>query len=210
MSAETDRERRLLDAALVEFSKKGLQGARTAEIAKRAGVNKQLIHHYFGTKEGLFIAALEEAYLAPRRKDDRMDFDALAPLDALRAFIKHIAETTIRHSQLQMLIIDENMHRGRHLGGLDSVRIAYGKLVAALDRILKRGSEAGVMRGGLDTNTVYLFIISFLALPITTAHTLSGILGIDVTSKEKEEEMRERCIDLLLNGLGGDAGSAAG
>ncbi len=45
---------RIVDAALEVFSAKGYAGARVAEIADRAGVNKQLITYYFGGKEGLY------------------------------------------------------------------------------------------------------------------------------------------------------------
>jgi TetR/AcrR family transcriptional regulator len=44
----------ILDAALEVFSAKGYAGARVAEIADRAGVNKQLITYYFGGKQGLY------------------------------------------------------------------------------------------------------------------------------------------------------------
>jgi TetR/AcrR family transcriptional regulator len=44
----------ILDAAVEVFSAKGYAGARVAEIADRAGVNKQLITYYFGGKEGLY------------------------------------------------------------------------------------------------------------------------------------------------------------
>lgn len=53
--AERTRER-LLDAALVEFGEHGYAGARISAIARRAGVNQQLISYYFDGKEGLFRA----------------------------------------------------------------------------------------------------------------------------------------------------------
>src|SRR5882672_2033057 len=60
---DADRSRRaLLDAALEEFSLRGFAGARVADIARRAGVNKQLINYYFGSKEGLYLA-LQRAWL---------------------------------------------------------------------------------------------------------------------------------------------------
>ena len=49
-------QERILAAALEIFSAKGYAGGRVAEIAERAGVNKQLITYYFGGKEGLFRA----------------------------------------------------------------------------------------------------------------------------------------------------------
>ena len=49
--------KRILDAATVEFARKGLGGARVDAIATRAKSNKRMIYHYFGSKEGLFTAA---------------------------------------------------------------------------------------------------------------------------------------------------------
>lgn len=56
----------LLDAARHEFADKGLSGARVSEIADRAGVNKQLISYYFGGKQGLYDAIVEEWLVAER------------------------------------------------------------------------------------------------------------------------------------------------
>lgn len=44
----------ILDAAVAEFSAKGFAGARVSGIARRAGVNQQLIAYYFDSKEGLY------------------------------------------------------------------------------------------------------------------------------------------------------------
>jgi TetR/AcrR family transcriptional regulator len=55
---EPSARTRLLQAALEEFSQLGPGGARTSRIAAKAGINKQLIHYYFGTKERLYQAVL--------------------------------------------------------------------------------------------------------------------------------------------------------
>ncbi len=48
----------LLRAAVDEFQKYGLAGARVDRIAREAGVNKRMIYHYFGDKEGMFAHAI--------------------------------------------------------------------------------------------------------------------------------------------------------
>ena len=58
--------KRILAAATVEFARKGLGGARVDEIALRSKSNKRMIYHYFGSKEQLFKAVLEAAYLGIR------------------------------------------------------------------------------------------------------------------------------------------------
>src|SRR6516225_6660906 len=52
----------ILKAALQEFAHEGVAGARTDEIARRAGVNKALLYYYFKDKEGLYAAALEQVF----------------------------------------------------------------------------------------------------------------------------------------------------
>jgi TetR/AcrR family transcriptional regulator len=49
---------RILSAALAEFAARGFAGARVDAIARRAGVNKRMLYHYFDDKEGLFRAVL--------------------------------------------------------------------------------------------------------------------------------------------------------
>ena len=61
---ERSRER-ILDAALEEFAAKGFAGARVEAIAKRAGLNKQLISHHFGGKEGLYRAVMDRRLAQP-------------------------------------------------------------------------------------------------------------------------------------------------
>jgi AcrR family transcriptional regulator len=72
---DADRTRRaLLDAARAEFAAKGLAGARVNEIADRAGVNKQLISYYFGGKQALYDALVEE-WLTQERELRSPDID---------------------------------------------------------------------------------------------------------------------------------------
>src|SRR5690242_1021937 len=63
---------KILDAALAEFSERGLPAASTDDIAERCGVNKRMIYYYFGSKEGLYLAALEQVFeKLVARKGDR-------------------------------------------------------------------------------------------------------------------------------------------
>src|SRR5215470_13930703 len=52
----------ILNAALREFAREGLAGARTDAIARAAGVNKALISYYFGGKNGLYSATLDHVF----------------------------------------------------------------------------------------------------------------------------------------------------
>ncbi|MEV0640775.1 TetR family transcriptional regulator [Streptomyces sp. NPDC050619] len=62
-----DTRGRILTAAREEFSERGYDKASMRGIAKAAGVDPALVHHYFGTKEQVFEAAVEVAF-APALK----------------------------------------------------------------------------------------------------------------------------------------------
>ena len=75
LSGERDPERTraaILAAAMEEFTTHGLNGARVDEIAKRSGVNKRMIYYYFGDKNGVYLAVLEEIYADIRNAEIRL------------------------------------------------------------------------------------------------------------------------------------------
>jgi len=59
----------LLKAARAAFAEGGLEGARVDDIARRAGINKQLVYHYFGSKDALYTAVIEEVYHEIREQE---------------------------------------------------------------------------------------------------------------------------------------------
>ncbi len=56
-SAEERREQ-ILEAAVEEFAAKGLRGASVEDVAERVGVSQPYVYKLFGTKKGLFLAAM--------------------------------------------------------------------------------------------------------------------------------------------------------
>lgn len=59
---EQDGRERILAAAIRTFSEVGYAGASTAAIAREAGVTQPLVHHHFGTKDGLWRAAVDRVF----------------------------------------------------------------------------------------------------------------------------------------------------
>ena len=81
------KEELILNAASDVFIEKGLSGARTQEIADRAGINKTLLHYYFRTKENIFARILQRVFSSFLAQiDSAIADDAPFPI-ALRTFI---------------------------------------------------------------------------------------------------------------------------
>src|SRR6267154_6338960 len=78
----------ILKAALEEFMHEGPSGARTEEIARRAGVNKALLYYYFKDKEGLYTAALEQVFTGLHdRVMSVLDNQTLLPREKLLKYV---------------------------------------------------------------------------------------------------------------------------
>src|SRR5882757_9942514 len=80
--------KKLLTAARREFAENGLAGARVDEIAERAGVNKQLVYHYFGDKDALYLAVLEWVYAEIRTQERKLNLEGLPPQLAIKKLIE--------------------------------------------------------------------------------------------------------------------------
>src|SRR6476659_9531372 len=80
----------LLAVATRVFAEDGFSGARIDEIAEQTRTTKRMIYYYFGGKEQLYLAVLENAYRGIREAEQRLDVRHLDPIDAIRA----VAEMT--------------------------------------------------------------------------------------------------------------------
>lgn len=141
---------RILAAAKAEFARLGLGGARVDEIADKAEANKRMIYHYFGNKEDLFTAVLEDAYLDIRTAEQDLHLDDMPPAQALETLIKFTWTYYLENPEFIRLVNSANLHEGRHLERSDKVVRASRRYVSTIRNILKRGAAAGVFREGVD------------------------------------------------------------
>ncbi len=146
---DPDRTREaILAAAQDEFAAKGLFGGRVNTIARRAGANKRMIYHYFGNKDGLYLAALERVYEDLRGTERRLDLDHLEPELAIQRLVEFNFDYSRQHPELISLINSENLHRARHLSRSRKVRELHSPFVKLIGDILRRGVAKGVFRRG--------------------------------------------------------------
>jgi TetR/AcrR family transcriptional regulator len=100
---------RILAAALEVFAERGFDGARTREIAERAGANLGLIKYYFEGKEQLWKAAVGRAFAelqADFVQGSLPDADA-APLVWLERAVRQFVHFVARHPEFMRLMNDE-------------------------------------------------------------------------------------------------------
>ncbi|MDB5613307.1 MAG: TetR/AcrR family transcriptional regulator, partial [Devosia sp.] len=69
----------IIEVAAQEFALNGLSGARIDEIAAKTRSSKRMIYYYFGSKEGLYVSALENAYRQVREGEAKLDIAGMSP-----------------------------------------------------------------------------------------------------------------------------------
>src|SRR6476659_5932109 len=115
-SRDPERTRqKILEAALEEFARFGLGGARVDRIAQRARANKRMLYYYFGDKDALFLAALEDRYAHIRSAERSLALEHLDPRAALERLIEFTWEYFLEHPEFMTLLNSENLHQGRHV-----------------------------------------------------------------------------------------------
>ena len=100
----------ILRAATAEITAKGLTGARVDAIAERAGVNKRMLYHYFGDKQGLYLAVLEATYAAIRAAEIGLNLTELDPAAGMRRLVLFTWQYFIDHPEFLSLLVTENMN----------------------------------------------------------------------------------------------------
>jgi AcrR family transcriptional regulator len=104
----TESARRLLEAAAAEFSERGLAGARVARISTRAKANKQLIYAYFGDKDRLFDAVIQDRYA---------ELNQAVPLDPydLPGWVVGVFDYIVTNPALMRLNAWQELERPEHV-----------------------------------------------------------------------------------------------
>lgn len=193
--------KKLLTAARREFAKSGLAGARVDEIAARAGVNKQLLYHYFGDKDALYLAVLEWVYEEIRSHERKLNLEGLPPEQAIKKLIESSFDHLALHPDFIVLLNDENRNRARHVRASLRIEDMHSPLVSMVSTILKQGVRAGTFRKGVNPVHLYISIAGLSYFFFSNTPTLSAIFGRDLSSATAKRARRRHVVDLVMQAL---------
>jgi len=192
---------KLLAAARHEFAARGLAGARVDDIAARAGVNKQLVYHYFGDKDALYLAVLEWVYEEIREQERKLRLEGLPPEKAIRKLIESSFDHLAAHPDFIVLLNDENRGGARHVSGSKRLEAMHSPLVSMVTRILREGVRSGVFRKGINPLQLYISIAGLSYFFFSNTPTLSAIFGKDLSTDAAKRARRSHVVDLVMRAL---------
>jgi AcrR family transcriptional regulator len=196
-----DTRRDILAAAMHEFAEKGLLGARVDDIAARTRTTKPMIYYHFGSKEKLYAAVMEEAYVGVRSKEQSLHLDDLAPVEAMRRLVEVTFEHHAAYPEYVRLVCAENMERGRHITGRPSLVQRNAIAIETVSKLLERGEKAGAFRSGVDPFHLHFFINSFCFMRVSNRYTVYAVFGKDLWEPDDVPLQREMIIEAVLRYL---------
>src|SRR2546423_6582539 len=169
-----ERRDDVLDAALTEFAERGLHGASTEEIARRAGISQPYVFRLFGTKKELFKATvarclrqtLELFQRAAEGKRGREALDAMG-----QAYMdEFLSDRTKLRTQMQSYVACDDPEI------CEVVRAGFGDLVTYVERV-----------SGLPPEDVTRFFATGMLLNVVAA------MGLDASSEPWAARLLEGC-----------------
>ena len=192
---------RILGAALEEFARYGLGGARVDRIAERAGANKRMLYYYFGDKDGLFLAALEDRYAHIRSAERSLELEHLDPREALKRLVEFTWKYFLEHPEFMTLLNSENLHKGRHVKNSKRVRDMHSTLVETLRTVLRKGEAQGLFRKGVDPVQLYISIAGEVYFYLSNRYTLSRIFDRDLMAPRALAGRARHITQTILNSV---------
>jgi AcrR family transcriptional regulator len=191
----------ILAVARAEFVEHGLSGARVDAIAGRTRTTKRMIYYYFGSKEGLYSAVLEQAYGGIRSAEASLALEDLDPLTALRRLIAFTFDYEDSHPDFVRLISIENIHQASYLKQLPTIQSVNADVIATLDAILGRGRAQGVFARACSAVDVHLMISGLCFYRVSNRHTFGAIFGLDLSAPEVRERHKAMIVETVVGYL---------
>jgi TetR/AcrR family transcriptional regulator, fatty acid metabolism regulator protein len=191
-AAQEEKRRILLDAAVRVFARKGYHAARVGDIAKEAGVAYGLLYHYFRSKDEILETIFRETWggmLATVRSVE----DAGGPArEQVRRVASIVLRSYVRDPDLVRVLVRE-VTRSPHL---QKEVEEVGHATTELERIVRRGQEAGEFRTNLPPHLAAAIFYGALEQILT-----GWVLGAPPEDSEEVEQAIRTVVEMLCDGL---------
>lgn len=192
---------RIIKAGIAEFASRGFKGASMDAIAARTDTTRAMINYYFGGKEQLYIAVLEQVYAEIRQAEDVLDLAHLEPAAAARSIVHFTFNYYLEHPGFVHLVVAENQARGRQLAKSKAMRTLNRPIIDRLAQVIARGQDEGVFRRDIDPVEVHMAIAALGMFNVTNQYTFGAIFQREMGKKGDVARRRDFVADVILSYL---------
>jgi AcrR family transcriptional regulator len=188
----------ILEVATQEFAEKGLSGARIDAIAAATLTSKRMIYYYFGSKEGLYIAVLEESYRRVRNIEAELHLQDLEPEAALRRLVEFTFDHHSGNEDYVRLVMNENMARGAYMAQSKNMQELNVPAIAAIQALYDRGVAQGVFRPGLDAIDIHASISALTFFNVSNRHTFGLIFKNGAATPQAQALRKQNIVEMVV------------
>ena len=191
-SLTTDKRRLLLDAAVRVFARRGFHAARVGDIAEEAGVAHGLLYHYFSSKEEVLETIFRETWadlLAAVR-------DVEESGEPAREQLRQVAAILLRSWRRDPDLVRVLVRGVARSSELDRRVGDVGDAFAAIERIVRRGQEAGELRPELDARLTSVIFYGAIEELLT-----GWVLELLPDSDEDVARAEQTVVEIVSGGL---------
>jgi TetR/AcrR family transcriptional regulator len=192
---------RLLRAAIHEFAQHGYSGARIDRIVLQARCNTRMAYHYFGSKTGMYLAALESVYEDIRTKEQALKLADVGPIEGMLHLVEFTLDHFANNPDFIRLTSSENNQRGRFIQASKRIPTMASPLIEQIRELLRAGVRVGEFRRGIDPLQLYITIVALSCHHLNNSYTLSTTFKTDVTSQSWQRLRKVHVRDLVLSYL---------
>ena len=157
-----------------------------------------MIYYHFGSKEGLYLAVLEESYRRIREIEAGLHLEDLLPEDALRKLVAFTFDYQHDNEDFIRLVMTENIHRGEYLAKSQTIQQLNVPAIAAVQRVYERGVAERVFRQDIDPVDLHMSISALCFFSVSNQHTFGLIFRRDMTSPAALRARRDSIVEMIV------------
>jgi len=193
---EKDGRDRILAVAIRSFAERGYAGTKVTAVAREAGVTQPLINHHFGSKEGLWRAAMDELFShghpgpAP---------PGVSPTERFLALTEHLLRDAAARPAVTRVLARE--------GGIAGPRLQYlidhylGETFREMKALVRSGQRTGLISKDVRADLLIFYLLGAGSHLFDATALARGTLGIDTTSEQVREDFVALFREVLLGGV---------
>lgn len=191
-TAQEEKRRLILAAAVRVFARRGYHTSRVGDIAREAGIAHGLLYHYFSSKEEVLQTVFRENWSELLETFRRIESSEESPLDQLQGIAKVLLRSWRNDPDLVRVMVREVARSPQLQSQVDEIREGF----LVIQRVIERGQADGTFRPELDARLASWIVYGGLEELLT-----GWVLGQLPDGDEEVARAEQTVVDLVCGGL---------
>ncbi len=191
----------ILNAAIKEFSAKGLAGARIDSIAAEAGCNKGMIYQYYGSKDSLYETVIRHEYEILSYVEADILHENHNYKQMISIIVDKYFDFLLQNPNFVKIIMWENLNEARVIKSNEAINGIKSPILNATAEMVESGKANGIFREDANAQEVMFSLITGAFSFFSNKYTISCIIPIDLEDESVIETHKRLLKDSIMNYL---------